>query len=84
MLPFDDLVYMSILSHLVMGGLILLKVDLVEVPRFKGLEGLIIEETTPAVLSEGHRLVCRTRWLERKEVVLLLGRLPTRIIILWL
>jgi len=75
---------MSILSHLFMGCLILADVYLVKISRLKGLEGLKIEETTPAVLQEDDRWVGLSRWLERKEVVLLDQRLPTRLkILVW-
>ena len=74
---------MSILSHLVMGCLILADVYLVKIRRLKGLEGLKIEETTPAVLHEDHRWVCLSRRLERKEVVLLDGLLKSLIILVW-
>lgn len=75
---------MSILSHLFMGCLILADVYLVEVRRLKGLEGLKIEETAPAVLHEDHRWVGLSRRLERKEVVLLYRRLSTRLkILVW-
>lgn len=75
---------MSVLSHLFMGCLILADVYLVEVRRLKGLEGLKIEETTLTVLHEGHRWVGLSRRLERKDVVLLDQRLPTRLkILVW-
>jgi hypothetical protein len=54
-----------------MGCLILADVYLLEIRRLKGLKGLKIEETTPAVLHEDHSWVGLSRWLERKEVVLL-------------
>jgi hypothetical protein len=73
---------MSILSHLVKCCLIFADVYLVEIRRLKGLEGLKKEEATPAVLHEDHRWVGLSRRLERKEVVLLDQRLPTRLMIL--
>jgi len=61
-----------------MGGLILVDVELVKILRLKGLKGLNIEETTSAVLHDDHSWVGLTRWVDRKEVVLLRERLPTR------
>jgi hypothetical protein len=72
-----------------MGCFILADVYLVEVRRLKRLEGLKIEKTTSAVLHEDHCWVGLSRWLERKEVVLLdqrllNRRLPTRLkILVW-
>jgi hypothetical protein len=65
-----------------MGCLIFADVYLVEIRRLKGLEGLKIEEATPAVLHEDHRWVGLSRRLERKEVVLLDQRLLTSLMIL--